>query len=952
LSRSLAGIFFLSGSAALLFESLWFRQTLLGFGSSVVASTLVLSSFMTGLALGNAAAARFGTRVRRPVRVYAILEIFVGLLGFALVWGLPKLGPLLAPLLGPMLDGSVTLQFLRFVVAFACLVGPAAAMGATLPLLVRALSRHPDDFGKTLGALYGWNTLGAVVGALIGEGFLIERVGVTNTSLIAAAMNGLAALGAFAIARRSPERVESEPGMSDSGRAIAGLSARAWRILAAAFVAGALLLALQVAWFRVLLLFVAGTGRAFAVMLAVVLSGIAIGSLAASAWMKRDLSADRHAWAVALFAGAVGMVGFGQLGIALFDPALPRVVVLSASGISLTLILMFPTSLASGLLFALLGKSLNDELAVPVRSAGLLTLVNTIGAAVGPVIAGFLFLPLIGSEQTLLLLCGSYLLVSALSIQWAKVRKTWWNAIVALLFVVVLATFPSGRLQDEYVPFVLGSQLLGPSKIIAHREGLTETIHITETSFLDEPVSRMLVTDGYAMSNSGTNARRYMNLFVQLPAAFHPQIQDALLISYGVGNTARTLTRTPGIRSIDIVDISRDILDMSGFFFPDPRENPLHDTRVRIHIEDGRYFLQTTDRSFDLITGEPPPPNIGNVTYLYTREYFQLAYDRLREGGILSYWLPVEQLQGSEVGSITRSFCGVFENCTLWNGGNLNWILLGSRGALAQASTDALTRSFQDPRSRADFFDIGVESPAALGALFLADPEQLAEISDFHPPVLDDFPLRIHNWLSPPDVSKYIEISDPDAARGRFARSKWIRRVWPSELNRQTHAQFRYTRIVEQAAGHLATTDPATRLALLRDVLEATDLVVLPQRLLYGDPRALAIAERKRNASEITSAHAFVLGQGALARRDFAQAAAYFEATATEDENELHPLNLAAYAHCRAGATDALKIVRARLAASGAPPAIDVLGRGFRRDLKRNPGIDDCWAAAWDPDRE
>ena len=314
---ALAAVFFLSGAAALLFESLWFRQTLLAFGSSVQASSLVLSSFMAGLALGNAAAARFGTRVRRPILVYALLELAAGALGIGLVVVLPRLGPLLAPVFGPLLGTDALLQPLRFAFGFVLLLGPAAAMGATLPLLVRVLSRRSEDFGRTLAALYGWNTLGAVFGAVAGEVWLLSPLGVVWTAAVAAGLNFLAAVGAFAVIRLRPKANRIEIGAGESATTQHGDARRTRRLLLAAFLSGGLLLGLQVVWIRLLVLFVAGTSRAFAVMLAVVLAGIALGSLGASVWMSRARGADRHVWAVALAAGAIGMLGYGQLGIAL-----------------------------------------------------------------------------------------------------------------------------------------------------------------------------------------------------------------------------------------------------------------------------------------------------------------------------------------------------------------------------------------------------------------------------------------------------------------------------------------------------------------------------------------------------------------------------------------------------------------------------------------------------------
>ena len=127
------------------------------------------------------------------------------------------------------------------------------------------------------------------------------------------------------------------------------------------------------------------------------------------------------------------------------------------------------------------------------------------------------------------------------------------------------------------------------------------------------------------------------------------------------------------------------------------RDNPLLDPRVAVHVEDGRYFLQSTEKRFDLVTAEPPPPNLGHVTYLYTQEYFQLAHDRLREGGMISYWLPVESLEAREAGSIVNAFCTVFADCSLWRGASLNWILLGSRGGIAPVTAESFVRQWQDP---------------------------------------------------------------------------------------------------------------------------------------------------------------------------------------------------------------------------------------------------------------
>src|SRR5436190_2093537 len=206
----LSAVFFASGASALIFETLWFRQAGLAFGNSVWASSLVLSGFMAGLALGNTLAAALGRRVRHPVRLYAIAEAVIALTGVGLVYLFPVLGAALAPLFRPLLDHPWALNPLRLVVAFVLLLIPSTAMGITLPLLTKALLRDDRSFGRVLGALYGWNTLGAMTGVVAGEMFLVGALGVRGTALAAGALNLAAAAVAALLAWRWTETKDED----------------------------------------------------------------------------------------------------------------------------------------------------------------------------------------------------------------------------------------------------------------------------------------------------------------------------------------------------------------------------------------------------------------------------------------------------------------------------------------------------------------------------------------------------------------------------------------------------------------------------------------------------------------------------------------------------------------------------------------------------------------------
>src|SRR5215475_10979282 len=196
-----SAILFLSGIGALTFETLWLRLSGLAFGNSVWATALILSSFMAGLALGNAIAASSRIRRWRPLHLYALLEGLIALLGCTIVFGLPVLGELLRPVWQMLWNYQPTLLGLRFIVSFLILLVPTTAMGLTLPVLIENSMLQQASFGKAIGFLYGWNTLGAVVGAVLGEGYLIQAFGIRGTSLAAGLASCVAAAAALFVAK-------------------------------------------------------------------------------------------------------------------------------------------------------------------------------------------------------------------------------------------------------------------------------------------------------------------------------------------------------------------------------------------------------------------------------------------------------------------------------------------------------------------------------------------------------------------------------------------------------------------------------------------------------------------------------------------------------------------------------------------------------------------------------
>ncbi len=869
--------FFASGASALLFETLWFRETGLLLGNSVWATSLVTSSFMGGLALGNALAARRSGRVWRPLASYAALELAIAVTGVALVYALPNLGSILAPVFGRLGEHPASLNALRLALAFGLLLIPATAMGATLPLLTHALSAHDAHFGRVLGRLYGWNTLGGVFGALVGEAWLIERLGLRGSGLVAGSLNLLAGWLALRVARGTSERAPAAPDPR-------GPTAAPGLVLAA-LLCGGIALALEVLWFRLLLMFVYGTSLAFAVLLAVVLLGVAAGGLLAGSVLRRRAQPAPFLPALALLAGTLTVWTYAASPESLaFQMAIATIAQIAVPALAL----MFPTCALSGLLFTFLGAALRARGREAAAASGTLALANTLGAMLGAPLAGFVLLPRLGVERSLFGLAAAYAIVAALTLDGAALRGRSGRggrvslAVASLAFVGTLALFPFGLMQNRHVRVALAPWTADGSRVVAEREGLTETIAYLRRALFGETVSTRLVTNGYSMSSTHLSGERYMRLFVYLPVAIRPEPKRALLISYGVGMTAKALADTRSLEAVDVVDISRDILELGRIVFPDGGF-PLDDARFSVHVEDGRFFLLTTDKTWDLVTSEPPPPKNAGIVNLYTREHFTLIRKRLAPGGVATYWLPAYQMEYDEARAVTRAFCDAFDDCSLWTGYGLEWMLAGTALAQGPVEEEAFTRAWHDPAVAPTLNALGLEIPERLGSSFLAGPEELLRWTADAKPVTDDHPLRISPRRPKAIDPRYLEFMDAARARDRFEASAWVRRLWPSELRTRTLASFGAQAQLNRAMGWRE----AGREQSLDDIADLLTQPASRAAILIG----LRTSEREISAAKRAAASAgagplvdFLIAADALGDRDFARALAPLERAATDPQ--------------------------------------------------------------------
>lgn len=935
----LAAVFLISGASALLFETLWFHLAGLVFGVGVFASALVLSSFMGGLALGNALISRFGRDVTDPVRFYAILELLVGVWGALLVLAFPLLSVWLGAMLHPTLDRPFLLNSLRFAFSFLLFLLPATAMGVTLPLLVKALTQRPGEFGKALGRLYGVNTLGACLGALAGETLLIAPLGLAGTGLCAAGLNLLAAAGALTVSRRFRES-SVLPDPADPVQSRRPLSARAKRLLAAGFLTGGAFLALEVVWTRLLQLFVRSTSLAFAVMLSVILAGIGLGGVIAGWWLSREVDGRRLAAPLALCVGASALAAYAVFGaatgvsISVYQTVDWRYVTL------LSLVLMFPAALASGLFFTALGEAIHREVGDRARSAGLVSMANTLGAMAGPLVAGFVLLPAIGMEKSLYLLALVYIPAAALtagrSAPWPSLGRSRFLLVAGAACLLFLVIFPFGAVRG-YLNRACADFLKDGEVAVETVEGVTGTLQYLRKDYLGEPYYYRLITDGYSMASTDRGAKRYMKLFAYFPEAVLPNPRSALLICFGTGSTASALVEDKRLASIDVVDISRDVLAGSRIVYPDPAQNPLSDPRVTTHVEDGRFFLLASRKKYDIITAEPPPPMMAGVVNLYTREYFELMHDRLADGGMVTYWLPVFELSEADAKTILRAFADVFEQTSLWTGDNFNWMMVGMKKTKGPKSDTDFSRLWDDPVTGKGLRDIALEHPAQLGALYMLDGASLTDYLGDAKPLTDNYPKRLAGYPENPEiqrqnVARHNRLMDALASRDRFAAAPVATQLFPPQVKAESLAWFETQQVLNiYLNNHVAPPPP---LPGVNYVLTGTDLRVLPLWLMKSDTDKQRLVAKQLAAGLAPTAETeFQLGVGALAERN----ALLAEAKLKRAQELGYPSNLAparVYILCLAGQlTEAEDLARSAFKGSqttpGAKAYLEWLARTF-----------------------
>ncbi len=743
----LVGLFFLSGISGLIYQSLWLRLLSLVFGVTVYAASTVLASFMAGLALGTLFAGRLATRTRRPLVWFGAIELGIGALALLTPWALELVAHVWIALHTRVPDNLWAVTAARFFCSLAVLVVPTMLMGATLPLVVRSSVAGRTLAGPAVGALYASNTTGAITGALVAGFVLIGGVGITRSFHIAAALNAFVGLAALALsAREAPIRAGHEGPATDSAPVVSRIGQ-----LAFAF-SGFAALALEVVWFRVLVIVVPATTYAFTTMLAAVLIGLAAGSALAAPWLRRSRN-----W-VSLYGGiqmATGLLTVGAMGWYLDGYGAGSV---RGSDYIASLFVIVPPALAMGFAFPVGIRAWVDVPGAPhdQRAARVARLyaANVAGAILGAAVGGFLLLPGAGSLLSLIIL-GAGFVLSGLLLVWyggsgRRPVRIATSLIAAGAFGWLAAGVPT--------PFaaVEGRRVPQGQRPLFIEEGVQTTVGVYRNS----EGRHTLYLDGLHQANDSPSMVRVHREIGLLPAAIHPAPGKGLVIGLGGGVTGGALSTIDGL-TLDIVELSESVIRGANWF-RHVNDDVLKQPNVRLRVGDGRNHLLTTRERYDIVTADIIQPIHAGAGNLYSAEYYRLAKNVLAPGGVMLQWIG--HRPESQYRLMVRTFLEVFPHATAWAGGTL---LVGTAEPLTLDPVMFQAKLLQEGTRRA-LASVDLASFEALLRGYTAGPDELRAFVGPGPILTDDHP-RVEYHRSLPANEPEI-----DTSRLRSDPARWV----------------------------------------------------------------------------------------------------------------------------------------------------------------------------------
>lgn len=745
--------FFASGIAGLTLEIVWSKYLSYLLGNSIYGVATVVAAFLGGLGLGALVGGRLAAGTRRPLLLYARLEILVAVMGLLSPLAYVVARPLFAGLYGAMGGSGAPFLLARFVILFLTLLIPTIAMGATLPLLVSAFTRREGEFGSSVSSLYAVNTMGAVCGVALAGFALIPALGLWKTAAVAAAID-LAVAAAIFGSKPAPTPVDADEGeRSVREGAGSGETSRAafTRLVLPAFaVSGFCAILYEVSWTRILSVPFGGMVYSFSAILAVYLLGIAVGAALAAVLLRVSRS---PAFLFGLFQLLLALAVVLSSRVFASLPDLQATLIAQSRGSAQRLFageagvaarIVFLPTLFLGALFPLAaaiyqggrrkgnGSGEGGGHREAGASVGMIYAANTLGSIAGSIATAFLLIPAIGSLRAILAAALTNAVIGCMALLLGEGAR-WKRAMVAaaaIAGVAAVAVFATPTWQAERMSFGFVRLLrayefggeglvhrilekVGHSRalerLLFYREGRVAAVAVLETGDKSQ-LRRALLINGKTDATTGSGEDMAQQVLVgQVPLLLAPHARNVCVVGYGSGVTTHAVLTHP-VESVLTLELEGAVIEAAPFF-EDAAHRPLADPRSRLVVEDAGTYLRSTKENFDVIISEPSNPWIAGVGNLFTREFYQEARRRLNPGGVFCQWIQTYSVSPATLSTVFRTLKTTFKQGQLFyveSSGDLIILAVPDQElVLDRASMDA---AFHRPGVAEDFARIGIHS--------------------------------------------------------------------------------------------------------------------------------------------------------------------------------------------------------------------------------------------------
>ena len=699
-------IFFLSGAAGLIYELVWVRSLGLVFGGSHLAVTTVLSVYMAGLALGSYLLGKYVQHSKRPLLLYGLLEIGVGVSAVAFVLFIKIYPSIYIPLAQGKDHAPLYLSFIRVAFSLAALIVPTTLMGGTLPVLSSFLSKDSRDVGRHLSFLYGFNTLGAVAGTLVAGFYFLRFYSVSTTFGIALFVNLIVGVTSILLQKKAEVWLKgyrkaeggrkSDPGwespieIGDFANPTLSLKLVLWGIGVSGFCA----LGYEVLWTRVLTIVVGASVYGFTTMLVAFLTGIALGSKAYGLYLRLfRKSKTTYRNSVAAFGIIQIVIGLTAWMVAYFIQDLPSIslrlrdtfrslnldffAMQQWADLTLAFAYMVVPAFFMGLAFPLAGRVHAGYRKGIGSAVGEVLAYNTIGAILGAALTGYVMAYIFSIERSLQMLTVINIGFGVLILFSSKGNKPLlWGiggaASAALIFLAVnssflqmwdirfFALFQTNQSEIFRTPEAARSAFQN-AEVLYYGEGLEAIVSSVKIKGGDQG----FITNGRVEASTNLQDQQLQFTLGHLPMLLCKNPKNVLVVGLGSGMTVGATSVHPDVEKVVLVELEPKMVGVAKTF-QRYNHNVLDHPKLAIVFNDGRNYLLTTREKFDVITADPIHPWFRGAGYLYTREYFTLASEHLTEDGIMCQWLPIYELTAENLKSVVKTFQQSFKYTMLW----------------------------------------------------------------------------------------------------------------------------------------------------------------------------------------------------------------------------------------------------------------------------------------------